>query len=87
MEARLSDAMDGGLMTERNNCQVGQLSLSSESAGSRAASGPALGPLPTEPLASGGATTGSTKGADMQFVTNFTQIKFQNNFLPKKRVN
>ena len=26
-------------------------------------------------------------GADMQFVTNFTQIKFQNNFLPLKRVN
>ena len=25
--------------------------------------------------------------ADMQFVTNFTRIKFQNNCLPKKRVN
>ena len=26
-------------------------------------------------------------GADMQFVTNFTRIKCQNNFLPEKRVN
>ena len=26
-------------------------------------------------------------GADMKFATNFTQIQFQNNFLPKKRVN
>ena len=25
--------------------------------------------------------------SDMQFVTNFTRIKFQNNLLPKKRVN
>ena len=25
--------------------------------------------------------------ADMQFVTNFTRIKFKNIFLPKKRVN
>ena len=25
--------------------------------------------------------------ADMQFVTNFSQITFQNNFLPQKRIN
>ena len=28
-----------------------------------------------------------SQSPNMQFVTNFTRIKFQNNFLPKKRVN